>query len=416
MNGGESLSSRGVPLHRPKANLLSSYLVSDEEDESVDSSVGEAFSTLLDDEGRHGSSQGGHIQVLTSSTVTSLLPLYNSTSSSTLNSSSCDLNSTMDSNSSRSPLPPPVNLWSDDTIDSTTPRRSQYRVTFEIIRAKTVSDNTEKGPNGGGRNRGGRHVSYTLLIKRVPGLETKPAVIERRYSDFLSFYTAIKKRYPLLLKEIPFPKKILIGNFSADVIAERSLAFQAFLSYSLSIPEIRCSPEFATFLYYAELREAQRCLSTIHLEEAANILENVVFIQEKLAIHSGRPSPQLVHTLCALTGCLNALDNTSEAKKIANQTFDLLFANSMVINENVSANGGGGKGVYEVSNLYECSPLVLPLILLSLRLRWFTGPQKLALERKLEELCRTRTLPRNGDSQPSLLSLILDKDFSLILE
>ncbi|OTF73553.1 sorting nexin-20-like protein [Euroglyphus maynei] len=98
-----------------------------------------------------------------------------------------------------------------------------------------------------------KFVNYTILMKRVPGLETEPAIIERRYSEFRNFYNAIKRKYPLLLKDVIFPKKIFI-----EVIAERSMAFQKFLTYCLSLSEIRSSKEFAQFLYHPELKEKKR--------------------------------------------------------------------------------------------------------------------------------------------------------------
>ena len=389
MNDDDPLSSRSSAVYRQKANLLSTYLVSDEEDDEPNESLHE------------------RIQVLTSSS--SIVPPIRSSSSqmSTLNSIGCESNNSSFDASNHNRIP--SNLWSDDTIDSSTPRRSQYRITFEIIKAKTIT----AIENGIGRRERRKYVSYTVLIKRVPGLETKPAVIERRYSDFLNFYNEIRKRYSSLMKDVIFPKKILIGNFSLDLIQRRSLEFKNFLAYSLSVPEIRSSREFASFLYFPELKAAKVCLQSIYLEEAGNILENVYFIQDKLAIHSGLTSGQLVHTLCCLIGCYNAVDNTAEAKRLAERTFEILFNNSVVCIPN---NNRQDSSVYEVTNLFETSELILPLIMLSLRLRWFSGQQKISLENKLEELCRQRSLPRNFDSQPTLLEMILKKDFSLILD
>ncbi|KAI2796385.1 hypothetical protein RDWZM_007197 [Blomia tropicalis] len=388
-----------------KNNLLSTYLVSDddEEDDIVDElKVCSQTKRIGNDDG----DQSGRIELVTTCTTSRLLEYDHQISSVEKN---CDeLPSTIIDESPK----PQINLWSDDTIETTKPRRSQYRITFEIIKAKTITS-IENGTSGRNRLERRRYVSYTVLIKRVPGLETKPAIIERRYSDFLTFYNSIKKRYPILLRNVPFPKKLLIGNFSPEVIAERSLAFQQFLAYCLSISEIRISKEFATFLYYQELNDAKRCLQSIHLEEAAAIFENVYFIQDKLAIHSGRPNAQFIHTLCCLIGCLNAVDNTVEARKLADRTFEILFANAVVINDFAQ---NPNSSVYEVSNLYESSELVLPLIQLSLRLRWFTGPQRMSLENKLEELCRKQNLPRNYDSQSTLLEIILRKDFSPILD
>lgn len=406
MNGNHqraASSSTQPTTNQSKVNLLSTYLVSDEED-CEDSSSRIAPGATLPDEER--------IEVLTAATSTKQC-----------DSTECDSRTTtvvVEPTRSKY-LKKPINVWSDDTIGSSSPQRSQYRITFEIIKARTVT--TFDAATGGTITRFGerrRYVNYTILIKRVPGLETKPAIIERRYSEFLNFYNSIKRKYPGLLKDIIFPKKILIGNFSPEVIAERSLAFQKFLTYCLSVSEIRFSREFATFLYVPELKETKKCLTAIHLEEAACILENVYFIQDKLAVHSGKPSAQLIHTMCCLIGCLNAVDNTSEARMLADRTFEILFENSIILNPATTTTtrrgGRNNESVYEVNNLYESSELVLPLILLSLRLQWFSGQRKIALENKLEELCRKRSLPRNFNSQPTLLEIILRRDFSPIIE
>ncbi|KAH9409753.1 Phosphatidylinositol binding [Tyrophagus putrescentiae] len=396
MKRSDALVSSTARQPRQKANILSTYLVSDEEDDGDD--------TCYDDNLFSGQNAPLNSTINERIEVLGATPISTLPRSSTFDFSGCDYSSTAINASSstvehRKSLPSSSSVWCDNTIESSTPRRSQYRISFEIIRAKTVTP----------QNGAGKYVSYTILIKRSPGLETQPALINRRYSDFLSFYKAIRQRHPLLLKDFSFPRKNFIGNFSAQVIAERSLAFQEFLAYCLSVPEIRSSKEFFAFLYYPELQEAKRCLLNIQLEEAASLFENVHFILEKLTVLSGKPSTQIVHTLCCLTATLNAVDNTVEAKKMALRTFEILFANDGVISlPNNSA-------VYEVTNLYESSELVLPLIILSLRLRWFTGQQKLLLEQKLEEMCRKRSLPRNFESHPTLLELILKPNFSPIL-
>jgi hypothetical protein len=273
-------------------------------------------------------------------------------------------------------------VWSDDTIGSPTPRRSQYRVTFEIISAKTVN----RGSNGSHRK---KYVCYTILVKRVPGLETRPAVIDRRYSDFLQLYQSLKKRFPRLLTDFPFPKKTIVGNFTAEVITERSVAFQHLLAYCLSIRELRTTAEFSEFLFYPELKEAQRLLKAVQFEEASNILENVFFIQEKLAQHSGEHSLQFFQTLCVLIACLNAVDNTEEAQKFAEKAIELISN----------------------SNEYDNNEMVVPLIVLSIRLRWSTGKDKTALEEKLQQFKQKGI---NIERQPTLLELILRKDFTII--
>ena len=274
-----------------------------------------------------------------------------------------------------------VHIFNDDTIGSPTPKRSQYRVTFEIISAKTVQKTTM------GSNRK-KYVSYAILVKRVPGLETRPAVIDRRYSDFLHLYQSLRKRFPRLLTDFPFPKKTLVGNFTPEIITERSVSFQHLLTYCLSIRELRTTQEFSEFLFYPELKEAQKKLKALEFEEVSNILENVYFIQEKLFLHSEEPTDQLLVTLSVLIGCLNAVDNTSEAQKFAEKAMEL------------------------ISNYrqYDNNKMVVPLIILSLRLRWIKGSEKSELEQRLMEFKQRGV---NIERQPTLLELILKKDFSI---
>ena len=57
-------------------------------------------------------------------------------------------------------------------------------------------------------------------MKRI-GHDSRPAVIERRYNDFCFIYECILKSFhPSILGDFMFPKKVLLGNFKAEVISE----------------------------------------------------------------------------------------------------------------------------------------------------------------------------------------------------
>ncbi|GIX99679.1 sorting nexin-21 [Caerostris extrusa] len=193
-----------------------------------------------------------------------------------------------------------------------------------------------------------KFVNYTVLIKRSPGLETQPGLLERRYSDFLSLYQTLKKLYPMLLNSFPFPKKALLGNFTADIIAERSVAFQHFLAYAYSVRELRQSAELAEFLYNREIQEAHAMMKLGQFEDSAVLLENVYFIQEKI-LDEGHFSTY--YTLCVLVACLNAVDNVAEAQKYAEMA--LAFAKK-----------------------HEKNVLTVPLLVLAVRLWWAVGKDK----------------------------------------
>lgn len=222
------------------------------------------------------------------------------------------------------------------------------------------------------------------MIKRGPGLETQPGVLERRYSDFLNLYQIFKKRYPSLLSDFPFPKKALLGNFTADIITERSVAFQHFLAFSYSVRELRQSIELAEFLYNREIQEAHNMMKLGQFEDSSVLLENVYFVQEKI-LEEGHFSTY--YTLCVLVACLNAVDNVAEAQKYAE------IALSIAPN-------------------YEQNELTVPLLILAIRLWWAVGKDKKLLERQLQELKKSGF---NTEKQPTLLELVLHRECPLKL-
>ena len=71
------------------------------------------------------------------------------------------------------------------------------------------------------------------------GSDLRPAVIERRYNDFSFVYECILKNFhPSVLGDFLFPKKVLIGNFKAEVITERQEAFHKFLNQGRTADDI----------------------------------------------------------------------------------------------------------------------------------------------------------------------------------
>jgi len=75
------------------------------------------------------------------------------------------------------------------------------------------------------------------------------AVIERRYNDFCSLYERILCTFhPSILGDFQFPKKVLIGNFKAEVITERTDAFHKFLNLIAVCDKLLYSDYFHAFL------------------------------------------------------------------------------------------------------------------------------------------------------------------------
>lgn len=261
-------------------------------------------------------------------------------------------------------------MKSQISSETPSPRRISHRVTFEIVSAKTVTDAKKK------------YVSYTILVKRVPGLETQPGILERRYTDFLSLFQTLKKRYPSLLNDFPFPKKTILGNFTADVITERSVAFQHLLAYAFSVRELRQSSELAEFLYNREIQEAHSMMKMGQFEDSSVILENIYFVQEKI-LDAGHYLTY--YTLCVLVACLNAVDNVAEAQKYAEVALEYV-------------------------SQHENSELTVPLLVLAVRLWWTVGKDKKCLERRLQEI---KAAGINVDKQPTLLELVLHRECPL---
>lgn len=107
-----------------------------------------------------------------------------------------------------------------------------------------------------------KYVVYDLHIRQDSTISTdsNPVTIERRYTDFLKLYDNLRAEHPVSMGSIPFPKKVLIGNFSSALIAERSFAFEALLDHIMSLTELRESSCFLEFLRDIELTKACRLL------------------------------------------------------------------------------------------------------------------------------------------------------------
>lgn len=58
-----------------------------------------------------------------------------------------------------------------------------------------------------------KHVVYTLQVRHITTRDdASPAILERRYTDFLNLYNGLRAEQPQLMASVPFPKKVLIGK------------------------------------------------------------------------------------------------------------------------------------------------------------------------------------------------------------
>ena len=115
-------------------------------------------------------------------------------------------------------------------------QKLRSKLKFEVVTAKVVEE------------QGKKHVTYTIMMKRAQE-DKHPAVICRRYNDFCYLYERILCTFhPSILGEFQFPKKVLIGNFKAEVITERTDAFHKFLNLIAQNDKLLYSDYFHAFL------------------------------------------------------------------------------------------------------------------------------------------------------------------------
>lgn len=106
------------------------------------------------------------------------------------------------------------------------------------------------------------------------GFDHNPASIERRYTHFLRLYEALRAEFPDRMRSVAFPKKAIMGNFSAELVAARSASFETFLDHVAGCSELRDSRAFLNFLQDSEVQLARRLLDERRNEQAVPILEN----------------------------------------------------------------------------------------------------------------------------------------------
>ena len=111
-----------------------------------------------------------------------------------------------------------------------------------------------------------------------------------------------------MLGDFLFPKKVLIGNFKAEVISERTDAFHKFLNLIANCDNLLYSDYFFSFLSSEEHNEAVSHLKLARYAEAIPLLESVFYVREKLLSISN------IHVLvcaCELVACLSAEGSAS---------------------------------------------------------------------------------------------------------
>ena len=190
-------------------------------------------------------------------------------------------------------------------------QKLRSKLKFEVVTAKVVEEHGKK------------HVTYTVMMKRAGG-EVHPAVISRRYNDFCYLYERILCTFhPSILGEFQFPKKVLIGNFKAEVITERTDAFHKFLNMIAQNDKLLYSDYFHAFLCSDEQNEAvsyiklgkyvalfivskvETFILPLRYSDAAPLLETIFYIREKLVTIS---HVTVLECVVELVACLAAIE------------------------------------------------------------------------------------------------------------
>lgn len=174
-----------------------------------------------------------------------------------------------------------IDIWRRTTITKRNPlpQDGTSVLRFEIPFARVMPPANEND-----KSTVKKYVAYDLNIRQESNAKTddSPITIERRYTDFLDLYEELRKEYPIQLANVLFPKKVFMGNFSSDLIAERSASFEAFLDHIASTTVLRESTGFLKFLQSIELTKACRLLDERRNELAIPILEDCFRLLNKI--------------------------------------------------------------------------------------------------------------------------------------
>ncbi|XP_055595345.1 sorting nexin-20-like isoform X1 [Uranotaenia lowii] len=211
---------------------------------------------------------------------------------------------------------------------------------------------------------GKRYVVYDVSVRKNndSASDPHPTTIERRYTHFLKLYESLRKESPQLLQSVNFPKKVLMGNFSQELAGERSMAFESFLDYIITVPSLRDSEHFLEFLQSDELRRAGQLVDERRYELAVPILENIFRVLNKIFLDK---SKWVLLLLCRLvTACTTSPIPHPQAEQWA----ELALRR------------------YEHVCDTELLVLYIPLLQTCLHLWWQRGRDRSLLEQRLDEM------------------------------
>ncbi|TDH10013.1 hypothetical protein EPR50_G00093200 [Perca flavescens] len=156
-----------------------------------------------------------------------------------------------------------------------------------------------------------KYVVYDIVVMRSGSFDSRRVSVERRYSDFSRLHHDLLGEFGDELEEVVLPPKLLSGNFCAEVILKRRLALQDYLARLYATRCARHAPRFARFFTEPEQKRAHALLRAGKFTLAAQQLQTVLELEEKLLPWQ---HPTLsVPTLAALAVCHRDLEEAEPA-------------------------------------------------------------------------------------------------------
>nr|DBA17042.1 TPA: hypothetical protein GDO54_002557 [Pyxicephalus adspersus] len=166
-----------------------------------------------------------------------------------------------------------------------------------------------------------KFVMYKIVIIKTGSFDGKKVFIERRYSDFETLHRNLLKDFKDEMEDVIFPKKILIGNLTEEIIRMRMIALKDYLDELYAIRCVRKSSQFVMFFIKSDLGEGYSCIRGGQYKRAMEIFQQVLYLQEKLVEHY---PVMMVSTLCALVVCHKDMDELEKAYEIGLKALELL--------------------------------------------------------------------------------------------
>ena len=169
---------------------------------------------------------------------------------------------------------------------------------------------------------------------------------------------------------------MVTGNFKHETIAQRSRAFEQYLTHVYSIEELRWSKELADFFYGADLAVAYTSIRKGQFMDALVLLEISVQLQVRLL---GEMHSDVIATLCAIVVCYNQMEQYESAQAYAETALKCIPKDCLERH-------------------------LVSLLHLSIRLCWKLGKDKQDLEERLNAL---QVQGAEIETYPTLMELVV---------